>query len=121
MDRPLTRVAVLGSTGSIGCQTLDVLRAHPDRFDVVGLAAGRNVTLLTEQVAEFKPRYAANSSHARIGSIEASTMIEIATAPEVDIVVAAVVGRDGLEPVLAALRAGKTVALANKEAMVMAG
>ena len=126
MDRPLTRVAVLGSTGSIGCQTLDVIRAHPGRFQVTGLTAWSNVDLLAKQVGEFKPRLVACLDHAalagRLSSPPASaSLAEIACDPEVDIVVAGVVGRQGLEPVLQALECGKTVALANKEAMVMAG
>jgi 1-deoxy-D-xylulose-5-phosphate reductoisomerase len=123
----VTRVAVLGSTGSIGCQTLDVIRAHPGRFEVVGLSAWNNIDLLADQIAEFGPRYVSCAEPARLASAlgEAtpylSTLDEIATAPEVDIILSAVVGKQGLEPALQALRAGKTLALANKEAMVMAG
>jgi 1-deoxy-D-xylulose-5-phosphate reductoisomerase len=94
---------------------------------VVGLAAGRNADLLIEQTAEFQPRYVAcvetGGLQSKLGAVSAKvvSMAEMATAPEVDIAVSAVVGKDGLAPTLAALEAGKTVALANKEAMVMAG
>ncbi len=127
MDRSPIRVALLGSTGSIGCQTLDVIRAHPERFDVVGLTAWSNVELLASQVAEFRPHYVhCNDLEAlrrRLGEIapHVASPADIASAPEVDVVLSAVVGKNGLEPALEALRRGKTVALANKEAMVMAG
>jgi 1-deoxy-D-xylulose-5-phosphate reductoisomerase len=119
-------VAILGSTGSIGRQTLDVIRAHPDRFEVVGLAAGQNVGLLCEQIAEFRPAMTCCADATAFedrhdGSTELVSLCEMAAEPAVDVVVAAIVGKDGLEPVLAALEAGKKVALANKEAMVMAG
>jgi 1-deoxy-D-xylulose-5-phosphate reductoisomerase len=127
VDRPVTRVAVLGSTGSIGCQTLDVIRAHPGRFEVVGLSAWNNLGLLAAQIAEFEPRFVSCAEPARLAHAlgaatpSLSTLEEIATAPEVNIILSAVVGKQGLEPALQALRAGKTLALANKEAMVMAG
>jgi 1-deoxy-D-xylulose-5-phosphate reductoisomerase len=122
----LTRVAVLGSTGSIGCQTLDVIRAHPDRFRVLGLAAWNNVDLLASQVQEFSPDFVFCSDYDALVSRVADApkkagICDLACDPDVDVVVAGVVGKEGLEPVLQALLAGKTVALANKEAMVMAG
>lgn len=109
-------VAVLGSTGSIGSSTLNVLRRHRDRFRVVALTAGSNASLLAEQIAEWQPKFAGLVS----GSGPAC-LIEAATLPGVDIVVNAVVGFVGLEATLAALRAGKRVALANKESLVVAG
>ena len=117
-------VVLLGSTGSVGTQTLDVIRALPDRFRVLGLAAGRNVELLASQIAEFTPsRYyaadgqeLANSSDCRPVSLN-----ELATLDDVDVVVAAMSGADALEPIIAALAAGIPVALANKELVVMAG
>jgi len=117
-------VVLLGSTGSVGTQTLDVIRALPDRFRVLGLAAGRNVELLASQIAEFTPsRYyaadgqePANSSDCRPVSLN-----ELATLDDVDVVVAAMSGADALEPIIAALGAGIPVALANKELVVMAG
>ena len=126
MNPHLTRVAVLGSTGSIGCQTLDVIRAHPDRFQVVGLSAWNNLDLLAQQASEFNPSLVACADYdAFAGRLSApprrASLTDIACAPEVDIIVAGVVGKQGLEPVIQALLAGKTVALANKEAMVMAG
>ena len=126
MTHSRTRVAILGSTGSIGRQTLDVIRAHPDRFEIVGLAAGQNVDLLSEQIGEFQPVMVCCAEESALNgrSIEPALTVklrEMAVAPEVDVLVAAIVGKDGLEPVLAALGAGKAVALANKEAMVMAG
>lgn len=112
-------VAVLGSTGSIGCSTLAVLKRHPDQFRLVALTAGSNATRLQEQVAEWKPAYSALASgNNGTGS---SCLIEAALRPDVDIVVNAVVGFAGLEATLAALRAGKRVALANKESLVAAG
>ena len=124
MDRPLTRVAVLGSTGSIGCQTLDVIRAHPKRFSVVGLSAGNNVELLGKQIAEFNPKLVSCARPEALpdfDGVKAASMADVACADEVDIIVSGVVGKEGLEPVMQALLRGKTVAIANKEAMVMAG
>jgi 1-deoxy-D-xylulose-5-phosphate reductoisomerase len=116
-------IAVLGSTGSIGCSTLDVLRRHRDRFRLVALTAGSNAARLDAQVAEWKPAFA--------GLVRSSTpngyaqgrdcLLAAATHPDADIVVNAVVGFAGLEATLAALRAGKRVALANKESLVAAG
>jgi 1-deoxy-D-xylulose-5-phosphate reductoisomerase len=122
-------LAILGSTGSIGRQTLEVVASLEDRFDIVGLAAGRNVTLLEEQARRFKPKmvYAGREDdyarEALTGAGRASWagLAEMAADPRVDIVVLATVGAAGLEPALAALRAGKAVALANKEVLVMAG
>ena len=124
----MKKLAVLGSTGSVGRQTLDVVRAHADRFEVVGLAAGQNVDLLAAQAAEFRPRLlgcaAPDALRERLAGPEMPALVglrEMATDPEVEVVMLAVVGKNGLDPALAALEAGKTVALANKEAMVMAG
>ena len=125
-----TRIAVLGSTGSIGRQTLDVIRSLPARFDIVALAAGGNVTLLEEQVREFRPRFVCAGREAdylrgriKDGSLPArwAEMEEMAADPDVDLVVVATVGAAGLSATLAAVRAGKAVALANKEVLVMAG
>ncbi len=119
-------LAVLGSTGSIGQQTLEVVRALPHRFQVLGLAAGENVSLLARQISEFKPRFVccqdkgAPAHLANPGS-EFLSPEDIATHPQVDIVVIATSGKSGLSPTLAAVRAGKNVALANKESLVMAG
>ncbi|MDP2731436.1 MAG: 1-deoxy-D-xylulose-5-phosphate reductoisomerase [Dehalococcoidales bacterium] len=120
------RLAILGSTGSIGQQTLEVVRAFPHRFQIVGLAAGKNVHLLAKQISEFKPAFVycqRQRTAARLASTEyrSLSMEDIARHPEVDIVVIATSGKAGLSPTLAAVRAGKTVALANKESLVMAG
>jgi 1-deoxy-D-xylulose-5-phosphate reductoisomerase len=109
-------VAVLGSTGSIGRTTLEVLGRHRDRFHVVALTAGSNADLLDEQARAWEPAYVglANGAGSRC-------LVEAATRPDARIVVNGVVGAAGLEATLAALRAGKRVALANKETLVVAG
>ena len=112
---PRRRIAVLGSTGSIGTQTLDVLAAHPEAFEVVALAAGRNGALLAEQAARHRPAVAALAAD-DVGLLEA-----IATRDDVDLVVVATGGIVSLRPVLAALGAGKIVATANKETLVAGG
>lgn len=116
-------VALLGSTGSIGCSTLEVLRRHRDRFRLVALAAGANAERLAAQVAEWQPRFAGLAQGAGREGFPCGRecLLEAALHPEVDIVVNAVVGFAGLEATLAALRAGKRVALANKESLVVAG
>lgn len=120
----MKRLAVLGSTGSIGRQTLEVVSAFPDRFEVVALACGENVSLLKEQVAEFKPRLVCTELAAGAEEILGATCLpleEIASHPDVDLVVISTSGKAGLGATLAAIRAGKKVALANKEVLVMAG
>jgi len=121
-------VAILGSTGSIGRQALDVIRQLPDRFSVVALAAGRNTAELASQVAEFRPRYAwaeGESPALRDACVAAGarwlSMDDMATAPGVDILLAATAGAAGLTPTLNALETGRPVAIANKEVLVMAG
>jgi 1-deoxy-D-xylulose-5-phosphate reductoisomerase len=111
----MKRVAILGSTGSIGTTALQVIRRHPDRFGVAALTAFSNAALLGQQVAEFKPAFS--------GCVEANQgcLVEAATRPDVDIVLNAVVGAAGLDATLAALERGKRVALANKESLVTAG
>jgi len=116
-------VAVLGSTGSIGRSTLAVLRRQREHFHVVALAAGRNADEFDAQVAEWRPAYAglaggaAGSPYPRGPEV----LLHAATHPDADVVVNAVVGAAGLDATVAALRAGKRVALANKETLVMAG
>ena len=119
------KIAVLGSTGSIGRQTLEVVRAFPQRFRIIGLAASKNLDLLAEQISEFQPRFAyflgrETATPPNIGC-EFLPLEEIARHPEVDIVVMATSGASGLLPTIAAVAAAKRVALANKEALVMAG
>ncbi|MBI2850190.1 MAG: 1-deoxy-D-xylulose-5-phosphate reductoisomerase [Chloroflexi bacterium] len=126
MADSVKHLAVLGSTGSIGQQTLEVLRAFSHRFRVIALAAGNNSDLLKRQIEEFKPRFVYLQDEQKLHSI-AGAGYEIlppeamANLPLVDTVVIATSGKAGLLPALAAVRAGKTVALANKEALVMAG
>ncbi len=121
-------VIVLGSTGSIGRQTLDVIRRLPGRFAVLGLAGGGNTAELARQVAEFRPRYAwaaERSSQLEEALDQAGTrwlsMEEMVTAEGATLVVVGTAGAAGLVPTLAALRAGSPVAIANKEVLVMAG
>ncbi len=123
MGSIIKRIAILGSTGSIGRQTLDVVRSFPDRFRVVGLAAGRNTDLLRRQLAEFQPKLVSLATEAELlaGDYQLLTLEEIASHPEVDLVVVATSGKAGLPPTLSAIRAGKSIALANKEVLVMAG
>ncbi len=124
----MKRVAVLGSTGSIGRQALDIVRAFPDKLQVVGLAAGSNVTLMLEQAREFHPAFFSLESEADSKQVQAQepgvkylSPRELAAHPDVDLVLVATSGKAGLAPTLAALGSGKQVALANKEALVMAG
>ena len=132
----LQKITILGSTGSIGVNTLDVIRRHPQRYGVVALCAHSQVDLLFEQCLEFRPRFAvvrdaelARDLVRRLGDAACSTRVEygaealvkMAELPEVDTVMAAIVGAAGLPSTLAAAVAGKRVLLANKEALVMAG
>ena len=121
---PAKRIAILGSTGSIGQQTLDIVRAHPDKFKVVALSAGNNVALLDQQIAEFQPGmhyHLAGQNRLDSACSRFTLPEEIVTHSDVDIVVAATAGTAGLSAVLSAIRAGKAIALANKEPLVMAG
>ena len=130
----MKRLAILGSTGSIGAHTLDVVASHPDQFEVTALAAGNNVDLLEQQVRLFHPRFVAVAGEAagrKLARRLAAAGVEVAWGIEglsragadtgADMVVSAIVGGAGLVPTMAALRAGKTLALANKETLVMAG
>ena len=121
----IKRVAVLGSTGSIGRQTLEVINAFPHHFRIIGLAAGKNLDLLAEQISQFKPRFVhlQDKSQTRLTNAEYEflSLEEMASHPEIDIVVMATSGKWGLHPTLAAVKAGKRLALANKESLVMAG
>ncbi|HLB27814.1 MAG TPA: 1-deoxy-D-xylulose-5-phosphate reductoisomerase, partial [Dehalococcoidales bacterium] len=126
MTDKVKRLAVLGSTGSIGTQTLDVVRAFPDRFKIVALAAGQNLKLLAQQIAEFKPTFVSHNTNGEMTRIAGANYRilppeAIANLPQVDIVVIGSPGKAGLIPALAAARAGKNIALANKESLVMAG
>jgi 1-deoxy-D-xylulose-5-phosphate reductoisomerase len=131
MGGGVKRIAVLGSTGSIGQQTLEVGRLFSNRFRIVGLGAGKNSKLLSEQIREFKPRIISfqgteeelqpDNLPSDVATAQSATVEEIASHPDVDIVVIATSGKAGLAPTLAAIRAGKHIALANKEVLVMAG
>ena len=120
-------LTILGSTGSIGTQTLDVVRDFPSHFNVHGLAAGRNLSLLQRQVREFKPSLVycdGAEGHETLLShegCESANLVDMVQAPEVDMVVTATVGDVAVEPTFAAIEAGKSIALANKETVVMAG
>jgi 1-deoxy-D-xylulose-5-phosphate reductoisomerase len=125
-DRP-TRIAVLGSTGSIGRQTLDVIRAHRDRFEVVALAAGSNADLLQQQIDEFSPSIVSASDASRLNTTvgtrvypDADGLLAAATDDRVDVVVIATSGIASIAATLAAAELGKTLALANKEALICA-
>ncbi len=123
MADTVKQLAVLGSTGSIGQQTLDVVRALPNRFKIAGLTAGQNLGLLSQQIEEFKPKFVSHQGRGKLpaGDYRLLSPEDIACLPEVDTVVIATSGKAGLMPTLAAIRAGKTIALANKESLVMAG
>jgi len=131
----MKRIAILGSTGSIGCRSLKVIEAHPEAYQVTALAAGKNMDLLAEQVQQFRPLEVAVLGDEEVeelkkrldGRVKAKIvsgtegLIHLATLEETDTVISAITGAAGLVPTYAAVRAGKDVALANKETMVMAG
>ena len=130
----MKNIVILGSTGSIGTQTLDIVRANRDRFKVLALAAGKNAGLMEEQAREFKPELAVLWDEGAAASLKASLadtpvkvlsgmsgIIEAARLQNADIVVGAMVGMIGIEPVIEAIKAGKDIALANKETLVCAG
>lgn len=129
----MKNLVILGSTGSIGTQTLDIVRMQ-EGFSVLALAAGRNVDLLEKQIREFKPKYAVmwdekaySDLKIRVKDIDIKVLqgmeglLEISSLPEADMVVTALVGMIGIQPTIAAIKAGKTIALANKETLVTAG
>ena len=116
------KIAILGSTGSIGRQALDVIRALPNKLKVVALTGNTNLELLERQISEFQPKMFYSSVKPEISyGGEFLSAEEIASHPEVDSVIIATAGNAGLNPTLAAIQAGKTVALASKEVLVMAG
>ena len=119
----MKNLAILGSTGSIGRQTLDIVRAFPQEFKVIGLAAGYNTKLLNEQIQEFKPKhiYSLATTNLPVSGVSFISLSEMASLPEVDMVIVATTGSAGLIPTLSALKEGKSVALSNKEPIVMAG
>jgi len=122
MSKAIKTLAVIGSTGSIGRQVLDIVRDFPDKFRILGLAGGKNTVLLSDQISEFQPKIVYSDHKLNLpGNTKFSSMEEIATHPEVNMVVVATSGKIGLIPTLAAIRSGKKIALANKEVLVMAG
>ena len=122
MVNPTKKLAILGSTGSIGQQTLDIVRNFGDEFEVYGLACGHNANLFIEQIKEFSPRLVYSIADISLpDNVQPATMEEMVAHPDVDTVVVATAGQAGLKPTIAALRAGKTVAIANKEILIMAG
>ena len=128
-------ISILGSTGSIGTQTLDIVRSHPDRFRVVGLAAGRNIELLAAQVAEFSPEIVATHDESLLADLKErlkefphvqviagkEAIAEVARYGDAESVVTGIVGCAGLLPTIAAIEAGKDIALANKETLIAGG
>ena len=129
----MKKIGILGSTGSIGTQTLEIVRSNPD-LQVVALAAGSNVSLMEQQVREFHPLLAVMGSEeasadlkSRIADTDTKVlagmegMLELAVLPQVEVLVTAIVGMIGIRPTIAAIKAGKTIALANKETLVTAG
>lgn len=131
----MKRIALLGSTGSIGCSALRVIESRPDAYRVVALAAGKNMDLLAEQIRKFRPLQVAVLGDREAESLKehldgaqktrivsgTDGLIRVGTLEEVDTVISAITGAAGLVPTYAAIRAGKNIALANKETMVMAG
>jgi len=118
------KLAILGSTGSIGRQTLDIVRSQKDKLKVVALAAGGNLIELEKQVKEFKPSLVYHlepENRLNVNGCRYAPMEEISSHPEIDIVVAATSGKAGLGAILSAIQAGKIIALSNKEPLVMAG
>ena len=129
-------ISILGSTGSIGTQTLDIVRSHPDKFRVVGMAAGRNIQLLAEQVREFHPEIVATSQESLLPELKSllkdlehqpqiiagkEAIAEVARYGDAESVVTGIVGCAGLLPTIAAIEAGKDIALANKETLIAGG
>lgn len=129
----MKKIGILGSTGSIGTQTLDIVRKEKD-LEVVSLAAGSNVTLLEEQIREFQPKLAAlwdekaaADLRVRVSDLPVRIvsgmdgLVEVSTAADMEVLVTGIVGMIGIRPTIAAIEAGKDIALANKETLVTAG
>jgi len=127
-------LCILGSTGSIGTQTLDIVRAYPERYSVYAVCAHRSIDKLIEQAREFKPEVVCIADESLYEPLKtaladlpvkvwagADAIAEVVTMPSIDVVVAAMVGYAGLRPTIEAIKAGKTIALANKETLVVAG
>ncbi|MBR8832176.1 MAG: 1-deoxy-D-xylulose 5-phosphate reductoisomerase [Chroococcopsis gigantea SAG 12.99] len=132
----MKKISILGSTGSIGTQTLDIVTSHPDNFQVVGLATGTNITLLARQIAQFKPEIVAICDETKVNDLKSlltgiehqpiilageEGIIEVARYGDSESVVTGIVGCAGLLPTIAAIKAGKDIALANKETLIAGG
>ena len=130
----MKNISILGSTGSIGTQTLQVISCFPDKFKVVGLSAGNNIDLLAKQATQFRPDMLSIKSESNIGELKSKLNDDnidiffgeqgasnVASHPDADLVISAMVGASGLKPTITAIKAGKDIALANKETLVMAG
>ena len=130
----MKKISLLGSTGSIGVNTLDVVERNPENFQIIAMSAGTNVDLFAEQIRKFKPKFAALFEEQKIPLLKEKVAdldveifsgeegcVTVATIDEIDIVVSGVVGKAGLLPAMEALKAGKNLALANKETLVIAG
>ncbi|MGN0412132.1 MAG: 1-deoxy-D-xylulose-5-phosphate reductoisomerase, partial [Lachnospiraceae bacterium] len=130
----MKKIGVMGSTGSIGTQTLEIVRSYPDKLEVVALAAGKNVDLLEKQIREFKPSYAvmwseeaAKDLKQRVADLDVKIgcgmdgLLEMAVLEEMEILVTAIVGMIGIRPTIEAIKHHKDIALANKETLVTAG
>ena len=133
MNGTMKKVVLLGSTGSIGTSTLKVASDLPERIQLIGLAGGRNVSLLREQANAHLPQCISIGEECKMEELSkglhegvevvsgSSGLLRLATLPDADVVLIAIVGTAGLEPALAAIRAGKDIAVASKEILVMAG
>lgn len=122
MSNKPKNIAILGSTGSIGQQTLDVVRNFPGRFRVLALSGGNNSSLLMKQIDEFQPKFVYSKQKKHIPSdIKLLSMENIASHPDIDLIVIATTGKAGLTPTMAAIKSSKKIALANKEVLAMAG
>ena len=130
----MKKIALIGSTGSIGTQTLEIVRNNPEEYKVVALACGRNLELIEAQMREFHPSFVSVGDEAGAAELRAATgdlgipisfgmegLCEAAAYPDADVTVTAIVGMIGVQPTLAAIEAGKDIALANKETLVTAG
>ena len=130
----MKKISILGSTGSIGVSTLDVIERNPENFQIIALSAGSNVVLFAEQIRKFKPQVVALFDSKKVPLLKEQIadldveilfgeegLVSVATHSEIDVVVSGVVGSAGLLPAIHALKAGKNLALANKETLVIAG
>ena len=116
----MKKIAILGSTGSIGTQALEIIRNNPDKYEAVALSCGRNTELLKKQIEEFNPRMVYCESDSSLNK-NADSLIDIATMDDADIVLNSLMGMRGLEPTLAAIEKGRDIAFANKETLVVGG